>query len=61
MSFHPAFEKHDMSTLKMLVSGAAPLGESLVNKVRAKFAGWGNTQAAITQGYVQRIFRQKSA
>ncbi|KAF9514722.1 hypothetical protein BS47DRAFT_1451228, partial [Hydnum rufescens UP504] len=51
MSFHPAFDKHNMTSLKLLSGGAAPLGDGLVNKVLAKFADRGNNQLKITQGY----------
>ncbi|KAF9504366.1 hypothetical protein BS47DRAFT_1355281 [Hydnum rufescens UP504] len=51
MSFHPAFDKYDMSTLKFICSGAAPLGESLVTKVLARFNRKGYNQLTITQGY----------
>ncbi|KAF9514742.1 hypothetical protein BS47DRAFT_838022 [Hydnum rufescens UP504] len=51
MSFHPAFEKFDMSTLRVMLSGAAPLRDSLVQKVLARLADLGNTQIRLTQGY----------
>jgi len=51
MSFHPVFDKYDMSTLKLLASAAAPLGESLVTKVLARFSEMGCNQLAIIQGY----------
>ncbi|KAF9514787.1 hypothetical protein BS47DRAFT_1381831 [Hydnum rufescens UP504] len=51
MSFHPAFATHDIRALKMMTSGAAPLGDSLVKKVLARFAEVGNTQIRLTQGY----------
>jgi len=51
MSFHPAFAKHDIRALKFMTSGAAPLGDSLVKKVLARFAEVGNTQIQLTQGY----------
>ncbi|KAF9514789.1 hypothetical protein BS47DRAFT_1361504 [Hydnum rufescens UP504] len=50
MSFHPAFAKHDVGTLRLMNSGAAPLGDSLVKKVLARFADVGNTQIRLTQG-----------
>jgi 4-coumarate--CoA ligase len=52
MSFHPVFDKYDMSTLKLLASAAAPLGESLVIKVLARFTEMGCNQLAIIQGCV---------
>lgn len=53
MSFHPAFDKHDMGSLKLITGGAAPLGRGLVKKVLAKFAERGNSQLSICQAYVQ--------
>ncbi|KAF9514738.1 hypothetical protein BS47DRAFT_1392174 [Hydnum rufescens UP504] len=51
MSFHPAFENYDMSTLRLMLSGAAPLRDSLVNKVLTRLADLGNTQIRLSQGY----------
>jgi acyl-CoA synthetase (AMP-forming)/AMP-acid ligase II len=52
MSFHPAFEKFDMSTLRVVLSGAAPLRDRLVKKVLARLADLGNNEIRLTQGYV---------
>ncbi|KAF9514737.1 hypothetical protein BS47DRAFT_1372215 [Hydnum rufescens UP504] len=51
MSFHPAFDKYNMTSLRLLSSGAAPLGDGLVKKVLAKFAERGNTRLKLTQSY----------
>ncbi|KIY68370.1 acetyl-CoA synthetase-like protein [Cylindrobasidium torrendii FP15055 ss-10] len=52
---HPAVEKYDMKTLKVMVSGAAPLGPDLTRqalsiRVAARLASFG-THVAIIQGY----------
>jgi 4-coumarate--CoA ligase len=52
MSFHPAFDKYNMTSLRLLSSGAAPLGDGLVKKVLAKFAERGNTRLKLTQRHV---------
>jgi 4-coumarate--CoA ligase len=52
MSFHPAFDKYNMTSLRLLSSGAAPLGNGVVKKVLAKFSERGNTRLKITQRYV---------
>ena len=56
MSFHPAFEKHDIRSLKLITVGAAPLGSGLVKKVLSKFTELGNTQLSIVLGCVQFFF-----
>ena len=53
MAFHPAFEQYDMSTLELLLSGAAPLREGPIKKVLARLAKMGNTRVRLAQGYVQ--------
>nr|AAK58908.1 4-coumarate:CoA ligase 3 [Populus trichocarpa x Populus deltoides] len=42
----PDFDKHDLSSLRMIKSGGAPLGKELEDTVRAKFP-----QARLGQGY----------
>lgn len=48
---HPAAEQHDLSTLKWLSSGAAPLGLELVQRVKERFRKLGNEDIVVTQGY----------
>jgi len=51
LTMHPAVDQYDLSSLRQLMSGAAPLGAGLVEKVRAKLAAKGNKDLVITQGY----------
>jgi len=51
LTLHPAVNKYDLSSLRTLFSGAAPLSAGLVKKVREKFTSLGNTQVIVTQGY----------
>ncbi|KAJ8514441.1 hypothetical protein ONZ45_g7997 [Pleurotus djamor] len=50
---HPAVEKYDLSSLRILFSGAAPLGAALAKEVRDRlFARNGGKQEVfVTQGY----------
>ncbi|KAJ6495728.1 AMP binding protein [Mycena vitilis] len=50
---HPVVDKYDLSSLKVLFSGAAPLGQSLVKAVKARLVAkrGGRDDLAITQGY----------
>ena len=48
-------KKYDLSSLRILQSGAAPLGEELINKLRKKF-----NHIIYTQGYGQYLFKVKS-
>ncbi|KAF9504367.1 hypothetical protein BS47DRAFT_1401493 [Hydnum rufescens UP504] len=43
MSFHPAFDKYNMSTLKLLASGAAPSGRASLQRSSLGLARWGTT------------------
>ncbi|KDQ53842.1 hypothetical protein JAAARDRAFT_161175 [Jaapia argillacea MUCL 33604] len=47
---HPAVDKYNMTTMRILFSGAAPLGRSLVDKVRERFKKLG-IDVVVTQGY----------
>jgi len=47
---HPAVNKYDLKTLRYLMSGAAPLGASLVDAVHKKLKSVG-ADAALLQGY----------
>lgn len=47
---HPAADKYDLTSLRMLSSGAAPLGPELVKRVKDKFAKLGNKDVIVTQG-----------
>ncbi|KAJ8076858.1 hypothetical protein PM082_001281 [Marasmius tenuissimus] len=48
---HEAVDKYDISSLKYLVSGAAPLGGPLVKAVKARIAGRWKVDVTISQGY----------
>ncbi|KAK1232165.1 hypothetical protein PQX77_004713 [Marasmius sp. AFHP31] len=48
---HEAVDKYDLSSLKYLVSGAAPLGGPLVKAVKARIAGRWKVDVTISQGY----------
>ncbi|KAJ7727010.1 AMP binding protein [Mycena maculata] len=51
---HPAAEKYDLSTLRFLCSGAAPLGKDLVRQVKTRLLSKrrpGQAPLEITQGY----------
>jgi acyl-CoA synthetase (AMP-forming)/AMP-acid ligase II len=50
MARHPATTQYDLRSLKMILSGAAPLGTTLVNAVRDKLMSVG-VDAAVCQGY----------
>lgn len=47
---HPAIQKHDLTSLKILFSGAAPLGAELVSTVMKRMKGIG-ADVSIPQGY----------
>ncbi|KIK43991.1 hypothetical protein CY34DRAFT_803226 [Suillus luteus UH-Slu-Lm8-n1] len=47
---HPAIQKHDLTSLKTLFSGAAPLGAELVSTVMKRMKGIG-ADVSIPQGY----------
>ncbi|KAG1742529.1 AMP binding protein [Suillus lakei] len=47
---HPAIQKHDLTSLKILFSGAAPLGAELVSTVMKRMKGIG-ADVDIPQGY----------
>ncbi|KAK0460922.1 AMP binding protein [Desarmillaria tabescens] len=47
---HPAVEQYDLTSLKVLVSGAAPLGAALTKQVNDRLRSR-NTNCAIVQGY----------
>ncbi|KLO18616.1 AMP binding protein [Schizopora paradoxa] len=47
---HPAAEKYNLKSLRLLVSGAAPLGGPLVSAVQSRLRSFGN-DTAIVQGY----------
>ncbi|KAG9220628.1 hypothetical protein CCMSSC00406_0003727 [Pleurotus cornucopiae] len=53
LSRHPAVEKNDLSTLKILFSGAAPLGAALVKEVKRRLlaCNGGKQECFVTQGY----------
>ncbi|KAJ8696219.1 hypothetical protein PTI98_006105 [Pleurotus ostreatus] len=53
LSRHPAVEKNDLSTLKILFSGAAPLGAALVKDVKRRLlaCNGGKQECFVTQGY----------
>ncbi|KAF8312640.1 AMP binding protein [Clavulina sp. PMI_390] len=51
LATHPAFEQHDLKSLWHLFSGAAPLGEGLVRRVKARFEKVHGTKPYIVQGY----------
>lgn len=51
LNIHPDLEKHDMSSLISLGSGAAPLPESLVLSVAARFKKAYGTDLVIGNGY----------
>ncbi|KAG5721096.1 putative 4-coumarate--CoA ligase 1, partial [Termitomyces sp. T112] len=53
LASHPAVDNYDMSSLKTLVSGAAPLGPGLVNQVtkRLRFRRNRKDDVVISQGY----------
>ncbi|KAH7103965.1 AMP binding protein [Auriculariales sp. MPI-PUGE-AT-0066] len=51
MAKHPAPTKHDITSLRNLTSGAAPLSDSLVNAVVTRLEGLGCKNFVITQGY----------
>lgn len=48
---HPAAEQFDLTSLKLLVSGAAPLGAPLVKAVTDRLRSRGVSDLAIIQGY----------
>ncbi|KAJ6593544.1 AMP binding protein [Mycena capillaripes] len=50
---HPAVDQYDLSSLKVLFSGAAPLGQSLVKSVKDRLLAKrkGGDDLGITQGY----------
>lgn len=48
---HPAAAQFDLTSLNVLVSGAAPLGAPLVKAVMDRLRSLGNSGLAITQGY----------
>ncbi|KAK0441851.1 AMP binding protein [Armillaria borealis] len=50
LSRHPLVEKFDLSSLKLLTSGAAPLGPELTNQVTARLPSL-NVNAAVIQGF----------
>ncbi|PBK78482.1 AMP binding protein [Armillaria solidipes] len=50
LSRHPLVEKFDLSSLKLLTSGAAPLGPELSNQVTARLPSL-NVNAAVIQGF----------
>ncbi|KAK0483969.1 AMP binding protein [Armillaria novae-zelandiae] len=50
LSRHPLVEKFDLSSLKLLTSGAAPLGPELTNQVTARLPLL-NVNAAVIQGF----------
>ncbi|KAJ7575981.1 AMP binding protein [Mycena floridula] len=47
---HEAVDKYDLSSLRTMISGAAPLGSELVNQVRTRLSKRG-CHASIFQGY----------
>ncbi|TFK44864.1 AMP binding protein [Crucibulum laeve] len=53
LSRHPAVDQYDMSSLKILFSGAAPLGAALSKQVVTRLASKskGNTKITMLQGY----------
>ena len=51
MAKHPAPTKHDVSSLRNMTSGAAPLSASLVDAVVTRLTGLGCKDLVITQGY----------
>lgn len=51
LASHPAFEQHDLSSLTWLMSGAAPLGEGLVKRVKSRFQTIHKITPRIVQGY----------
>ncbi|KAJ7209704.1 AMP binding protein [Mycena pura] len=50
---HPAVDQYDLSSLWLLFSGAAPLGDSLVNSVKTRLLArrGGSGNLVVTQGY----------
>nr|WBR81425.1 4-coumaroyl-CoA ligase [Sanghuangporus baumii] len=50
LSRHPAVDQHNLSSLRRLVSGAAPLGAALTQAVQERLKSRG-AQVAIVQGY----------
>ncbi|PSR79484.1 hypothetical protein PHLCEN_2v7009 [Hermanssonia centrifuga] len=50
LSRHPAVEKFNLSSLRVMLSGAAPLGGPLMNALRNRLLKLG-TEVFITQGY----------
>ncbi|KAL5530601.1 hypothetical protein ACEPAF_6859 [Sanghuangporus sanghuang] len=50
LSRHPAVEQHNLTSLKRLVSGAAPLGAALTKAVQERLKSRG-AQVTIVQGY----------
>lgn len=58
LATHPSLEsgKYDLSSMRFLMCGAAPLGEGLVRRVMKRFEsrGWGSVN--IIQGYGCVIF-----
>lgn len=47
---HPAFDQYDLSSMKYMQSGAAPLGRGLLQRVKDRFAKQG-ADVTIIQGY----------
>lgn len=37
LATHPAFDTHDLTSIRYMLSGAAPLGEGLTKRVIARF------------------------
>ncbi|KAG7448155.1 AMP binding protein [Guyanagaster necrorhizus] len=50
LSRHPLVEKYNLSSLKLLTSGAAPLGPELTNQVTARLPSL-NVNASVIQGF----------
>ena len=51
-ALHPAINKFDMSSIRMIFCGAAPLSIGLIDKVKRKLAERGNSTVSLIQGYV---------
>ncbi|KAF8315898.1 AMP binding protein [Clavulina sp. PMI_390] len=50
LATHPEFDKHDLSSMKYMQSGAAPLGRGLLERVKERFHKQG-ANVTIIQGY----------